>query len=101
MGAISRFDDWDQSIAERMELRDTKTCDIFWRWDQDKRGRGTQQLTSYCRFVGESERQVLKDGGEGKICTNPTCFIGTSNQWVLLVDLRTGTITELEEVGEE
>ena len=65
MGSISRFDDWDQSIAERMELRDTKICDIFWRWDQDKRGRGTQQLTFYCRFMGESERQVLKDGQRG------------------------------------
>lgn len=51
--------------------------------------------------MGESERQVLKNGGEGKICTNPTCFIGTSNQWVLLVELRTGTITELKEVGKE
>ena len=65
MGSISRFDDWDQSIAERMELRDTKICDIFWRWDQDKRGRMTQQLTFYCRFMGESERQVLKDGQRG------------------------------------
>lgn len=51
--------------------------------------------------MGESERQVLKDRGEGKICTNPPCFTGRSDQCILLVALRTGTITELGEEGEE
>lgn len=61
IGATSTFDDCGQSMSER----EIKICDIFCRWDQDERGRGTQQLTLYCRSLGESERQVLKDHGRG------------------------------------